>query len=239
MPSKTSIQIDGKLLRRLHHLQHQQEDLQGQLNRGPKAIAAAEVAIEKAIAAWQGAKDDVRAATVIADEKQLQLAQREDRVKDLEGKLNTAATNKEFSTLKEQIAADKKANEVLSDEILEVLEKIERLETEVATAAEAVEASKSVADQRREEVTARMEVVRGDLEDMQSKLAEEEAAVPASVRVIYDRLIAALGVEALAGVEGNSCGNCNHVLRTQLIDELALGNMIQCPSCNAILYPAE
>ena len=239
MPSKTSIQIDGKLLRRLHHLQNQRDDLQGQLSRGPKAIAAAEAAIERANAMRQAAKDEVRAATVIADDKQVQLAQREDRVKDLEAKLNTAATNKEFSMLKEQIAADKKANEVLSDEILDVLEKIEGLEVNAAKAADAVKTAEATAEERRREVDARMKIVRGDLEDMQSKLTEAETSVPAAARAIYDRLIGALGVEALAAVEGNSCGNCNHVLRTQLIDELLLGNMIQCPSCNAILYPAE
>ncbi len=58
----------------------------------------------------------------------MQLKSREIRIEELEAKLNTAASNREFSTLKEQIAADKQANSVLSDEILETLEQIDVLD---------------------------------------------------------------------------------------------------------------
>ncbi len=53
------------------------------------------------------------------------------RIVDLEGKLNTAASNREFSLLKEQIAADEQANSVLSDEILEALEQLDLMQDQV------------------------------------------------------------------------------------------------------------
>ncbi len=62
--------------------------------------------------------------------KQLQLREREARIKDLQVKLNTCSSNREYQALKEQIAADQQANSVLSDEILEALERIDVLQAE-------------------------------------------------------------------------------------------------------------
>ena len=45
------------------------------------------------------AKKRVQAARMAADDKQLQLKSREARVEDLNGKLNTAATNKEYQAI--------------------------------------------------------------------------------------------------------------------------------------------
>ena len=80
-----------------------------------------------------------KTAVLACDAKQLQLRSREDKIKDLDAKLKTAASNREFSLLKEQIAADKQANEVLSDEILEGLEYIDELAAVVQAASEELE----------------------------------------------------------------------------------------------------
>ena len=55
---------------------------------------------------------------VEADSKQLQMKEREEKIVNLQGKLNAAKENREYQALKDQIAADKQANVVLSDEIL-------------------------------------------------------------------------------------------------------------------------
>ena len=74
------------------------------------------------------ARETLKRAKMASDSKQLQLSEREQQIKNLEGKLNSAATNREFQTIKEQIAADQQANGVLSDEILESFDVIEELE---------------------------------------------------------------------------------------------------------------
>ena len=71
---------------------------------------------------------------------------REDRIEDLKAKLNTAASNREYDTLKEQIAADQQANAVLSDEILEGLEQLDVLEQQVSASDE--ECKKTEAEQK-------------------------------------------------------------------------------------------
>jgi len=51
------------------------------------------------------AQTDLKKLRVSADQKQLQLKAGEDKIKDLQRKLNTATSNREYQTLKDQIAA--------------------------------------------------------------------------------------------------------------------------------------
>ncbi len=154
-------------------------------------------------------------------------------------KLNTAASNREFSLLKEQIAADKQANSVLSDEILEALEQLDLLGEQIKQADQ--ELAKQRADQtaRVTEVEAKLTQLQGELSRVESELEESEKEIPASAIVDYKRLTDARGEDALAPVESDSCGGCYQTLTTQLIDRLRMSMLIRCPNCNAFLYFPE
>ena len=239
MPPATKIHVDSALLRRLHSLLQQTADLRSQIERGPRQVAAAAALVAKAQAKLDEANEQVRAATMKADDKQLQMKSREDKVRTLESQLNTAASNKEFSLLKEQIAAEKQANDCLSDEIFEVLEDIDRLNQHVEAAAAEVQENQDAKAEREASVEQRLVTVREDLRDAEAKLAEEEGKLPIAAKPLYDRLVAAGGDDALAKLDGTSCNACNQVMRTQLIDDMQMGIMMQCPACHAILYRGE
>ena len=110
-------------LRTLHRIHRQHSDLKDRLTRGPRQIQAAEANVKKCEADLAQAKDAFKQAKMASDEKQLQLKHRESKLVDLQAKLNMAQSNKEYQLLKDQMAADKQANSVLADEILETLEK--------------------------------------------------------------------------------------------------------------------
>src|SRR5262245_60903592 len=121
-------------LRTLHRIHRQHSDLKDRLSRGPRQIQAAETAVKKCEADLTQAKDTFKHAKMASDEKQLQLKHREAKLVDVQAKLNMAQSNKEYQLLKDQMAADKQANSVLADEILEALEKIDQLQAAVKTA---------------------------------------------------------------------------------------------------------
>src|SRR4051812_20259965 len=128
MPSLTDT------LRTLHRIHRQHSDLKDRLSRGPRQIQAADMAVKKSENDLAQAKDAVKQAKMASDEKQMQLKHRESKLADLQGKLNMAQSNKEYQLLKDQMAADKQANSVLADEILDTLEKIDQLQATVKTA---------------------------------------------------------------------------------------------------------
>ncbi len=227
------------LLRTLHRLHRQINDLKGQLERGPrqqKAGEAAVVACEKALA---DAKETLKQARLASDEKQLQLKTREQRVADTQGKLNTASSNREYDALKEQIAADKQANEVLSDEIFESLEHLDDLEAAVAKRVKELEQRRQDQIALVEQIALRKAVLTPDLERVQNELAETEAGLPPEMKQEYDRIIAARGEDGLAPVDGESCGGCYQTLSPQVMNELYLSNYVVCAACGAWLYLPE
>lgn len=239
MSSDTPIKVSASLLRSLHRIQRQRTDLKGRLERGPRQVSASQAMVAQLEAATTEAQEALRRAKMAADEKQLQLKSREDRVRQLEAKLNTAASNREYNAFKEQIAADEKANEVLSDEILEALERIDVLESE------RLERQREL-KQRQEDHAAlvatieeRMGKLAEELERVEAELAETEAELPGPIRSEYDRIVGSRGEEALAPVEGETCGGCFQLLTSQMMNRLYLGQAVRCPTCGAMMYLPE
>ena len=237
--AKNKVEIRADILRTLHRLHQQSSDLANQLERGPRQIKAGEAMVAKAEEASAAAKEILKQTKLASDEKQLQLKTREDRIEDLKAKLNTAASNREFDTLKEQIAADEQANSVLSDEILEQFERLDVLEAELSELNDELEIQKNDQTKRIKDITARLDVVRTDAEHVAAELAKAEEEIPGAIRAVYDRLTTSKGEEALAPLDQDSCGGCYQTLTTQLIDQLRLCHVVNCPNCNAFLYVPE
>ncbi len=229
----------AELLRTLHRLHRQVNDLKGQLERGPRQQKAGEAAVVACEQALEQAKQTLKRARLAADEKQLQLKSREQRVEETQGKLNRAASNREFDALKEQIAADQQANEVLSDEIFEALEQLDRLEAEVTKrAGELVQRQQDQAALV-EQIAARDKVLAPELQRVSAELVEAESALPPQMRQEYDRIIAARGEDGLAPVDGESCGGCYQTLSPQVMNQLYLSHYVVCASCGAWIYLPE
>lgn len=237
--SDVATKVSMELLRTLHRIHRQRTDLSSQLKRGPRQVKASEDLVTQAEAAAQEAADKLKAAKLAADKKQLQLKEREDRIKDLKAKLNTAASNKEYSLLKDQIAADETANDVLSDEIFEALERLDDLE--------AARKERNVElEQRRKDTAAltttvqeKMAKLEGELRRVEEELKVAEEQLPATLRSEYERIVAARGEEGLAPVDGEICGGCHQTLTSQMMNRLYLGEAVRCPACGAMMYLPE
>ena len=234
--SEPVIEISAELLQRLHRIHRQRTDLQSQIDRGPRQIAAGEAMVQKARQELANTAESIKRAKLLADQKQLQLKEREDRLHTLQGKLNAAASNREYDSFREQIAADEQANSVLSDEILDTLERIDVLELQRQRYQQELDDRLSEQETRAQSVHENVARLREDLARVEAERAEAEGLIPASARADYERLIGARGEEALAPVEGGTCGGCYQTLTTQLLSRIMLSQLVRCPSCNAFLY---
>ena len=141
-----AVSIATETLRTLHRIHRQLADLADQMAAGPRQVAVRTRQLEAAEARRATALDEVKKARMTADQKQLQLKSAEAKIADLDGKLNACKTNREYQTLKDQIAADRMATKVLEDEILEALERVDALKAAVPAAeAEVAAAGKLLA----------------------------------------------------------------------------------------------
>lgn len=226
-------------LRELHRIHRQLADLRGRIERGPKQVQAAEGSFKKFEADLAKAKETYKQAKMGADEKQLQLKSREMKIVDLRVKLHQAESNQVYQTLKDQIAADEKANSVLSDEILEALENLDVYQANIGEANANLAKAKEELEKTRERIAALHQKLEGELAVSLAELQQVEAELPEDFRVEYMRLTKAKGEDALCPLEGESCGGCYQMLSPQTVDQVHLGRSVFCPSCGRLMYLAE
>ena len=229
----------GSALRELHRIHKQLTDLRSRLDRGPKQVAASEGAVRRMELDAEQAKEAHKKARIASDEKQLQLKSREARIEDLKSKLNQASSNKEFQTLKDQIAADQQANSVLEDEILESLERIDILAAKVKKAEADLANAKTESGKVKTRVDSEQAGLESELARVLSELKDAEGNLPSDYKQDYARVARVRGEEALAEVEGEVCGGCYQMLTPNMMNELYLAKPVFCKSCGALLYLAE
>lgn len=223
-------------LARLHSLRLELEEVEEMQRSGPVRIAAQERVANQKREQCDQQKQAITDLRKAADEKSLQLKSNETRIGDLKAKLNAAASNREYEIIASQIEADKMANSVLEDEILEAFEKVDVAQAELKemeqSCADQIEKQKKVAA----DVAAAAPGLQQRAETLGQQIAQSEERVPASARDAYRRLASAHGAGALASVEDEACTACNSRISAQEKVALNLGKVVFCNSCGRLLY---
>ena len=233
------MEVDYALLQTIHRLLKQKSDLNERIEKGPRKITIAENAEKNFESALAMAKEVKTKTQMAADEKQLQLSQREAKIEDLKTKLNSAESNREFQLLKDQIAADEQANSVLSDEILELLERVDALESDQQQADANLAKAKLETQNVRESIAKQLESLKSDLRSVTEDLGENESRLKGDYANEYRRLSASKGEEALAETDLQTCGQCYTKITTQKMSELMMKKPVFCQSCGALMYSIQ
>jgi hypothetical protein len=231
--------VNAAALRELHRIHRQLSDLRERLDRGPKQVRARTAGV--ALVEEQSAKihADLKAGRVAIDQKQLQLKAAEGKIADLKVKLNQANTNREYQALKDQIAADEMASSVLADEILEAMEKLDTMKAQIPESEGRVAKAKEELVKIQQQIRAEEDSLRADVKRLEKELADAETALPDDFRTLYQRVVKAKGEDAMAVVEGGSCGGCFQQLTSNMVNEINMGRVVLCKSCGRVLYLPE
>jgi hypothetical protein len=226
-------------LRELHRIHRQLTDLRSRLERGPKQIKGGEANVQKLAAELEQVKEAFKKARIQSDEKQLQLRAREDRLAQIKVKLNAASSNREYQAFLEQIAADKQANSVLSDEILEGLEEIEELQAKLNAAETKLQRAKTELEKVRNRVSSERDGLESELARVTNELKLAETNLPGDFKANYQRIARLRGEDALAPVDGETCGSCFQMITPQMMNDLMMSKPVFCKSCGCLLYLPE
>jgi uncharacterized protein len=229
----------NETLRTLHRIHRQHTDLKDRLSRGPRQIQVAETTVKKCETDLTQAKDAYKQAKMASDDKQLQLKHREAKLVDVQAKLNMSQSNKEYQLLKDQLAADKQANSVLADEILEALDKIDHLQAAVKTAEATLTKAKDELANVRKRVSDQQQGLESELARVRGELDSAETLLDGDFKDNYLRLSRSMGEDSLAPVEAGCCGGCSQTLTVQMLNLLKLEKPVFCKSCGRLLYLPE
>jgi predicted nucleic acid-binding Zn-ribbon protein len=223
-------------LRRLHELHLQLQDVQEQLDRGPRRLKARAQATRQKQADLDAQMQKHKTLRLTADQKALQLKTNEAKIVDLRSKLNMANSNREFDIIKGQIEADTMANSVLEDEILATLEKVDGAQVAVRELEQELATAKSDEQRIAAEIEAAEPGLAQQVAELQTQITDAERCLPAETAVVYRRLVQAHGAAALAEVEGDICSACYVTIPPQLLVFLRTGQILFCKTCGRLLY---
>jgi len=231
--------VSTSVLRTLHRIHRQLTDLRERLERGPKQVRAAEASVQQQENNLAAVDAESKAIRMAADAKQGELRASEEKVRELESQLKTASSNREYQILKDQIAAKKVTNSLLDDEILERWDKLDQFKQKIVQAQAAVARAREKVDAVRSEVQKNEPLIRGDIQRLEAELKQCEAALPATVRELYNRVVRHRGEDALAAVENEYCSGCHQHVPLNVCAEIKLSHPQFCKTCGRLLYIPE
>jgi hypothetical protein len=231
--------FNAAALRELHRIHRQLSDLRERLDRGPKQIKARQATVAAAEERWAKTQAETKAARIAVDQKQLLLKSGEGKIIDLKVKLNACSTNREYQALRDQILADEMTNSVLADEILEALEKVDLFKHAITEAEQQIAKAKEELAKTQQAVRSQEESLRAEVHRLEDELRVAEAALPPELRDSYNRAVKSKGEDAMAQVEGESCGGCHQQLTPNIMSQLIGSTVVFCRTCGRLLYLPE
>jgi len=225
-------------LKEIHDLREKLEQLTSQIEKGPRQVQARQKNVDSKKLELESLRSKLKHLKVGSEQKNLQLNSYEGRIHDLEGKLNSVSSNREYDALGNQIAADKMANSVLEDEIIEALEGIDKMQSEIVAFENELITVELERTAFGNTVTQKEPELRRQIEELQTRVSDVESMLPAEIVLPYRRLVQAYGARALAPVNGKSCGECYVGLTAQSLVELKSGRFKFC-TCGRLMYFVE
>jgi uncharacterized protein len=237
MSTSSTVSLD--VLRTLHRIHKQLADLKDRRDRGPRQLRAGEAGIKQREDDLNKVREELKTMRKQIDQKQLQMKTNEQKIKDLDTKLNQAASNREYQILKDQIAADKMANSVLEDEIIEMMDQVDAFQPKIAEAEGALKSTKEKVAGSQKTVASQAASIEADIVRLEAELKQCEAELPEAIREIYLRMAKKSGEDALAEVVDGACSGCYQQVPINLQANIRMLQPSFCRTCGRLLYIAE
>ncbi len=224
------------ILRQLHHLRRHAADLEARIEQAPKQLAIQQKKLANQEEAFKAAQEQLKRMMLDIREKEGSVKATQTQIKKYQKQLEEAVNKKEYDTLKVEIASEEKIIAKLEDEILALMGQHEEKAAQLPEAEKTVQ--KARADFAQFEKDHQERVARQVAEKVRTleELKIVEATLPDDVRPQYDRLIAAKGMDTLAGVKGRICSACYTEITSQMLSELKRDVFMLCKNCGRMLY---
>ncbi len=226
-------------LRELHRLRTHIKNLQDEIERLPRQIKAQQTRIAQQEKALKQANDQIT-------KLKLGIKDREGKIKDThlvigkyEKQRETVGNKKEYDAIQIEILHAKESSQKLETEALGLMEEVEQLQAKVPELEKALAQSKKELADWDKTVKERQGVLNGELQTTMAQVKQVEPTLPEETKQQYDRMVGQRGEDALALVNGRTCGACYTEITAQMHNNLLAGRFVTCKSCGRILYLPE
>ena len=200
-----------------------------------------------------GDSDELEAAKAEADEKDAALRVAEKQFKEqefeadelrkkiepVEQKLYTGKVTipKELADLQKELESLKRRQSELEDNALEAMDGQEQAQQAAAQAQQDVKSLDASYLAEQEELGQQQTNLESNIAALEGQRNEQAEQIDADMLRLYDRLVAIRQGRAVAKVHGGACQGCRISLPQNVLQRArSRGNLVQCSSCERILY---
>ena len=229
----------------LYLIDQQVRGLSRGLNAAASHVKSQQAKLDQLNAQLAEVNGQLRHARAAAANLENDAASVQQRIDKLREQMNSAKTNKEYSTFLVEINTMKVEHGKLEEQALEHLTCADKLKADAEALQGKVLEQQKIKAHADQKLVERQAEVGDQLEQVKAKRATTARQVPAQALSVFEKLCEATDGEALAEVTREdprsdyTCGGCYMALPMERVNLLATTNdLVRCPSCSRILYLA-
>jgi len=171
---------------------------------------------------------------------ELELATKEEATKKLQGQLYALKTNKEYSTMLQQIQDSKADASVIEDKILQTFEQTDKIKAETEQEKQKIGGEEKVFLEQKKKAEIRIKEIDDRLAQLEAQRKQILPDIDQKILAQYERILANRDGLAIVTVKDNSCAGCNMFVPPQVINLINMyEHIITCEMCNRMLYVEE
>jgi predicted nucleic acid-binding Zn-ribbon protein len=226
-------------LREIHRLLRFAQDLQQQIDRGPKQLKVQQIKIARQEELQREAQETLKKLKLAVHDKEVTLKGTHTLIAKHQKQLNEATSKKEYDALRVEIASEQGKCGKLEDEILAAMADAEEHAAKLPELEKNVQKARDEYKKLEAGAAERAAALAQQLEETKARLKEIEPTIPTNVQPQYQRLVSAKGPDGFAAVVDRNCSACNTVITAQQYTELLMQSFVVCKSCGRMLYLPE
>ncbi len=235
--STVSVADQLKVLIELQGLDGQIYQLQRELGSKPAEAARLNADHQQSAQGLKAAEDQYKALEIKRNQMEIELGEKENQIKKLQGQLFQLKTNKEYSAMQREIEGLKADKSVLEEEVLKFMEESDRIKARVHTEREALKAKETELKMVLARLDEETQKIKAGVQQLQASRQGLTPKVDPQTLSRYERILQNREGLALVPIKGNACGGCNIIIFPQMINEVMMATrLILCDSCARILY---
>jgi len=236
-PRKKVLREELESLKKLQEIDLRIREVSQKIEEYPRKIAEVEERLSQKRAACEQRKKTLEELERDRRKKESNLELEEERLKQWEARLKEIKNNRDYQALLREIAAAKRDNSLMEEEILKEMEEIDTINKEMEQEEPEnrdLEKEFNTTNSELKDKSAQDEKELGDQTQIREKIARD---LSADLLKRYDLIRKQRAGLALVPARDNVCQGCNMDLPPQIYNEVRRDTeIILCPNCQRIMY---
>lgn len=222
----------------LQNLESAIEESRRRIAAHPQRVADAEARLAHAKEAVEAAKQRLKASQEARREQEKEAATYQSRLSKFKDQLSAVKTNREYQAMQHEIETAQKDLGVVEERVIERMVEADALTAEVKKAEQALAAEQKDVDAEKKTLAEELATVEAALTDATDKRAALVKSLSPHLVALFDQVARARkGIAIAVATRDGLCSACHVRLRPQVFQEIRRNDqIIQCASCNRILY---